>query len=94
MFKDKRFVKNCKFFKSLNLHRTEVTGETKSIQKVMKAWRAVITYAHPENGGSQEWWDRVNMAYECLSNGWCRIAYVDALIRFNLDDGQVVYVEF
>ena len=60
----------------------------------MKAWRAVITYAHPENGGSQEWWDRVNMAYECLSNGWCRIAYVDALIRFNLDDGQVVYVEF
>ena len=80
-------VRDARFYASLNLLKSEIDGSAASDTKVNKAFRLVMTHAHADRGGREEWSAQVNAAKQCLLDTKQRQLYNDALQRFSLKDG-------
>ena len=81
-------VRDAKYYAVLNLLKSEINGSDESIKKVQKAYRVIMTHAHKDKGGSNEWAAQVNAAKQCLMDSKSRQEYNEALERFGLTDGQ------
>ena len=87
-------VKDARYYAALNLLRAAVDGSDASDKKVNKAFRVVMTHAHKDRGGSNEWSAQVNAAKTCLVDVKAREQYNAALDRFGLPDGKQLVPDF
>ena len=93
-FRSLKQVKDARYYAVLNLLKSEIDGSTEAGKKVQKAYRLLMTHAHADKGGSNEWAAQVNAAKQCLLDPKNRQEYNEALERFGLSDGQKLDPDF
>ena len=48
-------MKDARYYAVLNLLKSEIDGSTEADKKVQKAFRSLMTHAHADKGGNNEW---------------------------------------
>ena len=54
-FRNLKQVKDARYYAVLNLLKSEIDGSTEADKKVQKAFRSLMTHAHADKGGNNEW---------------------------------------